>query len=271
MDEPKFHPELYAELEVVCEKSGETIRGIDCYNCSKGIACYPSGLIKLILEDALKERNGTHVTDLTGCLRKAFYAKTQPKPPIELREMLNRIVGTIIHKAIEEAEADPLNVSVTEGKVSIVGTTDGGADRLTEIKTTRWMIPEKLPYGNHAEQVKSYLAMRKRMGIEGNEAVVYYLDLSGPYKCPTCKQPHWKCRCGRDHSGRAHNGVVAVPMAFTDMELEEHLAAVLHRAALLQAAAESAAGNPESASVLPKGEAWECGYCEFVGICRDTD
>jgi CRISPR/Cas system-associated exonuclease Cas4 (RecB family) len=270
MDEPKYHPELYGELEVVCEKSGETVTGADCYDCSKSVACYPSGLIKLILEDALKERNGTHVTDLTGCLRKAFYTKTQPRQPIELREMLNRMVGTIIHKAIEEAEADPLKVSVAEGNVSIVGTTDGGADRLTEIKTTRWIVPDKLPYGNHEEQVKSYLAMRKKMGIPGNEAVIYYMDLSGPYKCPTCKQLHWKCKCGRDHSGKAHSGVVAVPMAFTNTQLEDHLGNMLHQAALLQAALEeSAKGNPDCVAVLRKGEKWECGYCEFAGICRD--
>jgi hypothetical protein len=268
MDTPKHHPELYGELEVVCEKSGATVRGVDCYACSKGVACYPSGLIKLILEDALKERDGTHVTDLTGCLRKAFYRRTQPRQPIELREMLNRMVGTIIHKAIEWAEDHPLKVIVTEGNVSIVGTTDGGAERLTEIKTTRWIVPEKLPYGNHEEQVKSYLAMRKRMGIAGNEAVVYYLDLSGPYKCPVCRQPHWKCRCGRDHGGKAHNGVVAVPMAFTDDDLEAHMENMLHRAALLQAALEeSARGNPECANALGKGERWECGYCGFAGLC----
>ena len=55
---------------------------------------YDYSILNALFKD--KERIGIHVTDLTGCIRQAWYTKTVPVAEY-VHDMLNRFIGTAVH------------------------------------------------------------------------------------------------------------------------------------------------------------------------------
>ncbi len=139
---------------VLCSAGRGELFKEDCLACAlEGKQNYCNidyTLMKALLTD--KERTGIHVTDLTGCLRKAFYDKTTTQPEYP-HNMMYRFQGTIAHGVLEfHSDADEAEVPVAalgiEGRMDIYR-----QGRIIDVKTTRWLTPSKLPYGSHALQV----------------------------------------------------------------------------------------------------------------------
>jgi CRISPR/Cas system-associated exonuclease Cas4 (RecB family) len=150
---------------------------------------YDYALLRFIFRDQ-DPRPSVHVTDITGCLLKAYWQKTRPSVQFP-HERIMLALGSITHGLLESSDA----VIETEKSLEafdIVGTTDiyyPERKRVVDTKTTRWLSPSKLPYGSHVLQVNIYAQMLKKMGHEVTSAAIQYIDLSGPTKCRSCKLP----------------------------------------------------------------------------------
>ncbi len=158
------------------------------------------------------ERTGIHVTDITGCLRKAWYEKTQTQPEY-LHSRAYLLMGNAMHEYLEH-HGDSGDAERKIEAMGIEGTMDVYRDgMILDSKSTRWLTPSKLPYGSHAMQVNIYAEMMRCLGHEVKRLFVQYIDMSGPTKCKTCKAifapdetGYLSCpRCGREYSG-AHMG-----------------------------------------------------------------
>jgi len=166
-----------------------------CLDCSKlnpqcGFS-YP--LLKgLYAHDESPQRSvEIHVSDLTGCLRRAYYSKKFPVSETP-HSMIARTIGTFIHNAIEnhmQGEEDivsemPVAYNGVVGKVDLY---DKKTGVISDLKTTRWIIPAKLPYASHSIQVNMYAYMMKQLGYKVTGMNIQYLDVSGATKCRRCK------------------------------------------------------------------------------------
>lgn len=172
-----------------------TITSEECLACAADPTThrcqYDYGLLRFIYRDR-QERPDVHVTDLTGCLRKAFYDKTREVTRWP-HENIMLALGSITHGLLEaEEDIDECEMSVNQ--LGVLGTMDrvhyvpGGA-RVIDYKTTRWLTPSKLPYGSHELQLNIYVQLLKEAGIRVKSAAIQYIDLSGPTKCRQCKLP----------------------------------------------------------------------------------
>ena len=131
-----------------------------------------------------------HVTDLTGCLKKAYLDKAKPKPQW-VHERLVLFIGTAMHGLLEEGDEIidaelPLEAYGVRGTADVVYKADG---RVIDYKTTRWLNPSKLPYGSHELQVNIYAQLLRGMGREVSDLFIQYIDMSGPTKCRQCRLP----------------------------------------------------------------------------------
>jgi len=173
--------------------SGEEVTQEVCMKCAvDGVnSCgYDYGLLRFIFRDR-QERPDIHVTDLTGCLRKAYFGKKIP--PVQYpHEVLVLSLGSITHGLLETGEDDTDKTELPLDALGIKGTADrvhflpGGA-RIIDYKTTRWLKPSNLPYGSHELQVNIYAALLREQGFNVQSAAIQYIDLSGPTKCRACK------------------------------------------------------------------------------------
>jgi CRISPR/Cas system-associated exonuclease Cas4 (RecB family) len=215
-----------------------------------------------------KEREGIHVTDLTGCLRQAYYTKVFA--PVEFpHKMMNRFLGTAVHKHIESYPSNRYDSELPLEGLGLVGTADVvyKDGRIIDFKTTRWISLERLPYGSHVQQLNVYAALLRAQGREVNSAAIQYIDMSGPSKCPTCKGPCapgedglMTCtRCGRPLP-KAHPGV-----ALVEVELEPPSVVaewIETRLKLLQMGLEASEAPDAEPSYL-------CDYCAHAKQCAD--
>ena len=210
-------------------------------------------------------RTGIHVTDLTGCLRKAWYHKTTTAPEY-VHAFHYRLTGNIAHSILEQygengdAEME-LQAMGLEGKTDVYRN-----GRIVDWKTTRWLTPSKLPYGSHELQVNIYAEMLRQNGKEVKSAAIQYIDLSGPTKCRTCKavyEPNdagvLACpKCGKG-SKDAHTGAVLIEIPL--MNRDEIQKLVNERRDTLLRALEQ--------NKMPRAEpSFLCDYCPFVDICK---
>ena len=232
------------------------------------LACARTGLQKCgydyvvlrALYENHEERPDIHVTDLTGCLRKAWYSKTTrvAETPHSKYALM---VGSIMHGGLEgsdeymDAEL-PFNEDGIVGRADVVYK-DG---RLLDLKTTRWLYPSKMPYGSHALQVNIYAYFLKKSGREVNRLQIQYLDMSGPTKCRKCKVPvimvegEFKCPSCKKIFSDAHLGAVLCDVRM--METEEIEGIINEKKNELQTALE--AGMPPA-----KEPGFLCGYCRL--------
>ena len=173
---------------VKCSAGRGEIEKSACLECAlnrKNTCGYDYYLLKYLLHQPA--RTGIHVTDLTGCLRKAFYTRQQPKLEF-VHELLLAKLGTAVHASLEAKDTSVFSSEFRLDAFGIVGTADVyyKSGRIMDTKTTRWLTPSKLPYGSHAMQVNIYAAMLREMGELVTSAAIQYIDMSGPYKCKAC-------------------------------------------------------------------------------------
>lgn len=259
-------------MNVICSVSNEEITHEQCLDCAlknQGGPCgYDYAILKRIFAVNGDERPDVHVTDLTSCLRKAWYSK-KVKAASYVHEMLVRSLGTLFHAGVESK--DPYLES--EMKLSadgLVGTADVvyKDGRLLDVKTTRWLKPSKLPYGSHELQVNIYAHMLREMGFEVNKLQIQYVDMSGPTSCRACRVPvrmtedGLACpKCGTTPKD-AHMGAVLLEVPIYDPDqIASH---VKRRSEDLNSALEM--------NMEPQREpGWICGYCSYIDECNPAN
>lgn len=245
----------------------------DCLKCAlehNNTCGYDYALIRQMMNDEVKEarRGEIHVTDLTGCLLKAYLDKVSPAPEY-IHETLARWLGTNFHGAAEGSD-DVLDSELPLAWNGIVGKSDVvyKDGRVVDFKFTRWMYVNKLPYGSHALQVNIYAYLLRKMGREVSRLQIQYVDASGPSKCRKCRVPvravrdeygdiELKCpKCGNFVTG-AHLGayLVDIPL-LSDEEVEDE---ILDRKEKLEAAL--------AMQMPPEAEpGFLCAYCPHRDI-----
>ena len=257
-------------MRIICSATNQEMDSGECLSCALqgSPPCgYDYSLLKALYSDSEKEdrRKEIHVTDLTGCLRKAYYDKREPSPE-RPHEMVTRWMGTAVHTCAEGSDAF-LESELPVEHGSIVGRADivYADGRVVDFKTTRWLYPEKLPYGSHALQVNIYAWLLRQMGRDVNRLQIQYIDMSGPTKCRKCKVPvrmfdgELKCpNCMQPVRG-AHLGAVLVDVPLMEEAEIERL--VTGRREQLELAL--ALDDP------PEREAgYLCNYCSHRETCR---
>jgi len=134
--------------DILCSAGRGRRPKVACLACAlaHNNACgYDYALLNALFSD--KERTGIHVTDLTGCLRRAYYEKMDGALEYP-HEMLVRFVGTAVHNYIERFPSEHLDSELPLSLNGLVGTADivykNGT--IVDTKTTRWMKPNNLPW-----------------------------------------------------------------------------------------------------------------------------
>ena len=256
-------------MNILCSYSNEQIAHEDCLKCAlKGnAACgYDYSILRVMFNDKSTEarRGEIHVTDLTGCLRRAWYSKSVPTSEYP-HETLARQIGKMMHTHVEGTDEN-LQSELPIAYDGLVGTADlvYADGRLADVKTTRWIYRDKLPYGSHALQVNIYAHMLRKMGREINRLQICYVDMSGPTKCRSCKVPvrmfngELKCpKCFQYVKG-AHLGVVTVDVDLMPEQEIENL--IQERKSKLMSAVEM--GLPPE-----KEPGFLCAYCSSYNEC----
>jgi len=142
----------------------------DCDKCQD--PCMPIELTRLVRAHGLDPVDHYHanpmvisVTETLGCLRKAYYNKTVDYTE-ELKKLLPRVTGTIIHKAIEDAQVDDcsevqLGRQLSNG-YSLMGSVDRLSDTIKDWKTVD--RPRKTVSERDIRQLNTYRLMSKRKG-----------------------------------------------------------------------------------------------------------
>lgn len=258
-------------MEVICSVGFGTMKQEACLKCASEHDRPPCGfdyaLLKAIYgaNEKSERANEVHVTDLTGCPRKAYLDKREPAPE-RPHEMLVRWLGSGMHGMVEDK--DPLfDSELAVSHDGIVGRSDivYKDGRLVDLKFTRWMFISKLPYGSHALQVNIYAWMLRQSGRKIDRLQIQYIDASGPTKCRKCKLPvrmiDDALRCPKCLSAPAgaHLGVYLVDIpVMTDDEVLFHI--------------KDRKTNLEAALVMgmpPEREpGFLCGYCSHVDNCQ---
>jgi CRISPR/Cas system-associated exonuclease Cas4 (RecB family) len=253
---------------IVCDAGRGTLPRSECLDCAlKGAnTCgYDYSMLLFLLND--KERTGIHVTDLTSCLRNAYYARTRPAAEFP-HEILIRKLGTAVHAQLEN-DNDAFVSEMPLEALGVVGTADVyyKTGRIIDHKTTRWLTPSRLPYGSHALQVNYYAAILRKMGKPVTSAAIQYIDMSGPTKCRSCSKAFQpingilQCpKCGKTYP-EAHTGAALFEIPLRPHE--EVVEDIEERRNVLQLSIDE--------KTLPQPEqSFLCDYCPFVSLCNDN-
>jgi CRISPR/Cas system-associated exonuclease Cas4 (RecB family) len=255
---------------IMCSAGRGVMTKVGCWDCAlKGDnQCgFDYSLLHALYLD--REREGIHVTDLTGCLRQAYYTKIYA--PLEYpHQMLSRFLGTGTHKYIEGfTDTNAYDSELPLEALGLVGTADVvyKNGRIIDFKTTRWLKIQNLPYGSHVQQLNVYAELLRAQGREVTSAAIQYIDMSGPSKCTTCKGPLapgedqvMVCqRCGKP-APNAHPGVALVEVQLEPPSVVAEW--IKTRLAILQMALETESTPDAEASYL-------CDYCAFAKRCAD--
>ena len=258
-------------MKVICSVGFGEMEQEACLKCSASHDRPPCGfdyaLLKAIYGSNEKSdrANEVHVTDLTGCARKAYLDKREPSPEPP-HEMLVRWLGSGFHGMVE-GQDELFDSELKVAHAGIVGRSDivYKDGRLVDLKFTRWMYIDKLPYGSHSLQVNIYAWMLRQMGRKIDRLQIQYIDASGPTKCRKCRLPvrmvgdTLACpKCLLAPKG-AHLGVYLVDISvLTDEEVLYHIQG---RKDDLEAAL--AMGMP------PEREpGFLCNYCSHLDVCQ---
>lgn len=212
-------------------------------------------------------RSGIHVTDITGCLLKTYFDKTSPVPR-RPHEMLVLWLGIVFHDGLDvKGEDNFIKQEFEMDALGLLGRPDllYTNGRLIDYKTTRWIVPSKLPYGSHELQVNIYAAMLRELGKQVNSAAIQYIDLSGPTKCRKCnvpvRMPGPACpMCGEPGGKEPHLGTITVEVNL--WEHDEVVGLVNKRRGMLTEALEN--GKPTDVLGEPS---YLCRYCDHRDIC----
>ena len=255
-------------MKINCSAGKGVLPVSECLACARtgNAPCgYDYSLLAAMFERGEDRTKEIHVTDVTGCLRKAYYSKKVESAEYP-HEMLVRYLGTQVHGAIERNDEYmqseiPLKLDGLVGRTDIVYK-DG---RLVDSKTTRWMVLGRLPYGSHELQVNIYAYILKKQGVDVNRLQIQYIDLSGPTKCRACKKSvvsingELRCpQCG-EFVRNAHLGAALIEIPFYPEEVVKDY--IENRVTSLQAALDMGF-EPE------KEPGFLCAYCPAIDICK---
>jgi hypothetical protein len=266
-------------MKVRC--SGEIYKVIDtefCLQCAVEMQgeqpCgYGYRLLKAMFKGQEDRSEEVHVTDLTGCLLKAYWDKAMPKIPY-VHELLVLWVGRAIHDSLtitDEVVTSEFPIS----EMNIMGKVDEIYEwGIGDTKTTRWMKPQNLPYGNHADQVNIYRHLYK-MGHEvGDKLQIQMIDMSGPTRCKSRKSGVpcggvmrmidgvVKCpKCHNTFQG-AHLGAMIIDIDINDDETINNF--LIERRDILVKALETLRAPDPEPSFL-------CGYCPHTQCIWNGD
>ncbi len=182
--------------------------------------------------------NTYHVSTLTNCPAKAYFATTSPvNEPVG--SAWAKLRGTLLHYTVRSLGWSELRVKMSfqlgDATITVVGYVDAFEPETAtvyDLKTTRfarWQAEKgHIPRENHIEQVQCYATLLERYGIAVNRLVLIYADDKEiiPKEVPLGNRKEWMIK----------------------------RATTLHRAF--------------QASVIPEPEpsTW-CRYCPFVQIC----
>jgi hypothetical protein len=233
-----------------------------CLECALKRGVPPCGMTYGVLKAIFKSQdvdrsNEVHVTDLTGCLLKAYYDKTEPAIPY-VHELLIVFYGIAVHDYIERAlEGDPnVEAEIDVEGFGVKGRIDQKHEkRLIDLKTSRWLNLHNLPYGSHADQVNYYAKMLGAI----DQLTIQYLDMSGATTCNNKGCDRYKmpmrmvdgvviCPSCQSKKSNNHLGALTIDIpVFEEVDIEE-------RAQMLRSALDT--GKP------PEPEpSWLCKYC----------
>lgn len=256
---------------VICSATNKEVSMDACRSCALSVPSpcgYDYALIKRI-HQALEPREGIHVTDLVHCLKRAYYDATEPVPE-RVSDVMYRVLGTATHALLEDEQDENLITELPLEYQGVVGRVDAYYPEkgiLVDFKTTRWLMPDRLPYGDHEKQVNVYRWLLENNGYPVNQMFLHYIDLSGPTKCRSCKLPLVKkvdgfyCPvCGKfDRNGHHGTAMVRVNIELVE-EIEEF---VLSRKQALEEAIQTGTPPQSDAGFL-------CNYCQFSQSCPDS-
>jgi len=258
-------------MKIICSVGFGEMEHEACLKCAASHDRPPCGfdyaLLKAIYGSSEKSEraNEVHVTDLTGCARKAYLDKREPSPE-RPHEMLVRWLGSGFHGMVEDQD-ELFDSELKVAHDGIVGRSDivYKDGRLVDLKFTRWMYIDKLPYGSHSLQVNIYAWMLRQMGRKIDRLQIQYIDASGPTKCRKCRLPvrmvggELACpKCLSAPKG-AHLGVYLVDIpVLTDEEVLYHI--------------QGRKDNLEAALAMGMAPAREpgflCSYCAHLDTCQ---
>lgn len=256
-------------MTILCSAGKGEMTQQECLDCAlrgDNICGYDYLVLKRLHE--LEDRPDIHVTDLTGCLKRAYLSKTMHMPQ-RPNSKIFLMLGQAVHNHIEATD-EHVDCEVPLEYAGIVGRADAiyKDGRVVDFKTTRWLNPSKMPYGSHIMQVNIYAWMLRRQGRETKSLAIQYLDMTGPTKCRKDRVGYElnhgviACPVCGGSSANAHLGAVLVEVpVWSDQAVES---AIMQRRATLQASLD---GN----GIVPAAEpSWLCNYCPFSGICPEA-
>jgi CRISPR/Cas system-associated exonuclease Cas4 (RecB family) len=260
------------DLQVKCLAGKGVVTAQECLDCSLRAGhpeCeYDYGLLAALLKN--EPRPEIHVTDLTDCLRRAWYAKKEPRPGW-VHDRLAAYIGTLFHSSVEITnDATRSEVPLSYG--GVVGTADRvyANGRVVDYKTTKYIYLDRLPYGSHSLQINLYAHMLRKMGHKVTSLAIQYIATTGPTTCTgrkgmkhaamTLERVNGVLMC--PHCGSVpRNGHQGVALVEVPMMPEYQIEAVFNeRRDALQKALES--GEPPEAE-----PSWLCAYCRVIDRC----
>lgn len=184
-----------------------------------------------------------HVTDLVGCLRKAWLKRRGMKTPaLDTEDHATLLAGHGHHAILENARFPEMQTEVhlqddtipVQGSADLIFVDDlyDPVPATGEIKTTRASAKKSIAdIPHYIEQVASYCVIRRV-----NRAVVFILHLFG------------------DYTGAKRSQFKAWRLYFSDDELQDWYLELKRRSAILLG---------DELPGLTEHAAWECGYCPF--------
>lgn len=263
-----------------CMVTGETLSWEDCLTCAKtgqNTCGWDYPLLRAIKKHQEGYRTGYHVSEIKACLRKGWYTRNSETGAKFPSESAYTFLGTMTHQILEEGSDHniwtEIPVQMPFNGVELLGRVDAYSyplKRVVDLKTTRRIIPNKLPYSDHEDQVRIYSLMLRHMGLPVESAAIQYIDLMGPTKCNYCKigtlipgEEYVCSNCGNPYTGKTapHSGALLFEVELGDLdELEQF---ITNRLQILSHAVDS--NEP------PEGEpGWLCAYCPFNKECPDA-
>jgi len=268
---------------VKCPHHKRPIKFKECLECAlaNDTPCgFPYGLLKAGSVLLAKARPKVHVTDLVGCLRRAYFGKVADyyEPP---SQWIAAILGIFIHSKLEEfAPPDSkteLSLSaVTPSGVEVVGTIDllTKDGEIRDSKSKRYLTPAREPNSANSRQINIYRWLLIENGYEAKTGVLEYLALRGATRCQKCKceleqrdDKKWLChKCKKEwDEDKAHRGTLRAPVEIYPLLAVEQW--VDERAVILDNALKLGTIAPK----IGKDGEWICDYCSFRKECQVFD
>jgi len=191
--------------------------------------------VERLQERCAPARTEIHVTDLTWCLRKAYFRRFQNKK-LGTDQLMFFLDGHQRHEGIQSLLGDSRAVEQEVNKYGVVGHLDLLGNYPIEIKSTH-SVPGKRINETHIRQL------------------AYYCLLTDSNVCSLITEYI---------ADRAENNLITFEqITFSKLELDQYLRDMIETRDLLQFAYDRK--NP---SQLPRGQEWQCRNCEFSAVCH---